>query len=591
MPSNRQQVAILGGLLGAGALALVLVDSFYFKSTPPLAAPARGVTTRGVAPETGPGKEEGPPRLAVLIYFDQMRGDYLVRWDGLFEDGGFKRLDGEGAWFQNCHYPYAGTWTAAGHASVATGCSPWRHGIIGNEWYDAVRLAEVSCVVGPREHQLVPAPLDKDEDRAGSPELLLAPTLADALKVATGGKGKVVALSIKNRAAVLPGGMGPDACYWIDRHGRAVTSTYYRPAPHAWASAFNKERVADRWFGKTWEKSRSDVDYVRQAGPDDVAGEGTTRLGRTFPHLLVGKKGKGPGPTYQKALTFSPFGNELVLDLARRAIDAEKLGQRDVPDLLTLSFSSNDLIGHVWGPDSQEVLDVTLRSDRLVKQLLAHLDRRVGKGRYVVVLTADHGVCPLPEVARARGHEAGRIDPKLLVQQSEAALDTAFPIKARVGAREPWVKASEGVGLYLNRSLIGRLRLRQDEVEQALAGFLVKQRGVQAAYTHTQLLAGVAEDDAIGQQVQRSFHADRSPDVVAIEKPYYFRSTYLTGTTHGTPHFYDTHVPLLVYGPGVRKGVRKERVAPQAAAPILARALGITPPARAEVGVPAGLFQ
>jgi predicted AlkP superfamily pyrophosphatase or phosphodiesterase len=585
MTFGRTSLAAVLALVFAGVLALVIP----FRS-PPLAVPPADEPS--VAPPSSPTVDaEAGPRLAVLIFFDQLRGDYLVRWDSLFIEGGFRRLDRDGSWFQNCHYPYAGTWTGPGHASVATGCSPDRHGIIGNDWYDAVALKNVSCVAGERVYEVVPPSLEKAEKkgRAACPEQLLSPTFADALKAATAGQARVISLSIKDRSAVLPGGQRPDACYWLDKHGRFVTSTYYRAAPHAWVRALNQERFADRWFGKKWERLSADLDYVRHSGPDDVRGEGTKKFGRTFPHPLEGK-GKRPDATYYNALITSPFGNDLLLELARRAIDAEKLGQRGVPDFLSLSFSSNDLVGHVWGPDSQEVLDTTLRSDHIVKDLLDFLDKRVGKGRYVVALTADHGICPIPEVARAKGQGGGRIESKLLRQQAEAHLDKAFPRKVKLAAKEPWVKALNGPGFYLNRALIGRLRLRQADVEQALATWLRKMRGVQAAYTYGQLQGGVPETDAIGLKVRRSFHPDRSPDVVLVERPHYLLGPYLTGTNHGTPHAYDTHVPLLIYGPKVREGARRDLVTPQATAAILARAMNIKPPAHAEAPVPAGLF-
>jgi hypothetical protein len=590
MSLGRHHLVGLFGLLLLGLLGVAFLPGMMRRPGPPQPAPA--VTPGPEEKDKDKEEEAGPPRLAVLIVFDQLRGDFLLRWDDLFEQGGFHRLEREGAWFQDCHYPYAGTWTGPGHASVVAGCSPERHGIVANEWHDAVARKQVSCVGTDRGWVPVPAPLGKAGERKGrgaSPEWLLAPTLADALKEATGGKGRVVALSLKDRSAVLPGGMRPDACYWADKDGRFVTSTYYRAAPHAWVRAFNRERVADRWFGRSWDRLRPDLDYARRSGPDDVPGEGAPGFTRTFPHALAGK-GKSPDAAYYNALASSPFGNDLLLELTRRAVEAEGLGTRQVPDLLSVSFSSNDLVGHIWGPDSQEVLDTTLRSDRIVKSFLELLDRHVGQGRYVVALTADHGICPLPEVARSHGKDGGRIDSRLLLGQAEAALDRAFPAKAKVAPKERWVDAAEGPMLYLNRSLIGRLRLPLEAVEGALAGWLVQQRGVQAAYTYTQLKAGVPKEDAVGRMVQRSFHPERSGDVVLVVKPHYLFGTFLTGTNHGSPHPYDTHVPLLVYGPGVKQGARRERVTPQAAAAILARALGIKPPAGAEVGVPEGLF-
>ncbi len=534
------------------------------------------------------------PRLAVLVVFDQLRGDYLTRWDALFGDGGFHRLEKEGAWFQNCHYPYADTWTAAGHASLATGCSPQTHGIIANDWYDRAAATSVYCVASPR-YRRVPPSADvavrvTEGGKAGgvSPERLLTPTLADALKDATGGKGRVVALSLKDRSAVLPGGRRPDTCYWLDTtHGEFVTSTYYRDRPHPWVADFNRSGAIDRWVGQKWTRLRAELDYEKYSGPDDGAGEGTLLFGRTFPHPLGGGGAVKLKSAYYGALYNSPFGNDVLLGLARRAIEMEKLGTRETPDLLCLSFSSNDAIGHCWGPDSQEVLDVTLRTDRIVQELLTVLDKQVGKGRYVLVLSADHGVCPLPETLRRRGEDAGRVDLKSLLGKVNAFLGETFHVPAE---DKRWVEATAGAWLYLNRDLLARHDLKQEKVETALAGWLKKQPGVQAAYTRSQLLAGVAAEDAVGQSVRRSFQPERSGDVRIVEKPYHLLTSRLTGTNHGTPNAYDTHVPLLVYGPGVRRGVRHEAVTPQAAAAILAEALRIRLPAKATAPLPRDLL-
>ncbi|HYT95335.1 MAG TPA: alkaline phosphatase family protein, partial [Gemmataceae bacterium] len=363
---------------------------------------------------------------------------------------------------------------------------------------------------------------------------------------------------------------------------------------HPWIAEFNKDRMADQWFGKEWTRLRGDLNYAAHSGPDDVEAEGVGyEQGRTFPHPLTGGKDK-IGRHYYEAMTFSPYANELLLALAKRAIVAEKLGQNEGPDLLTLSFASNDLVGHCWGPDSQEVLDITLRTDRIVKDLLDFLDVRVGKNRYMLVLCADHGICPIPEVAKAKGKDAGRIAKDLVTAQANAFLNATF---GKAGDKEPYIEAFAGHWIYLNRGTLKELGLRQGRVEDALARWLVKQDGIQAAYTRTHLMKGPLKDDPLGEGVRLSFYPERSGDVAVIQKPYYligpavnpkYADTYRT--THGTPHPYDTHVPLLVYGPGVRAGARDERVSPLAVAAILARGLGITPPKEAQP-VPTGLFK
>jgi predicted AlkP superfamily pyrophosphatase or phosphodiesterase len=541
------------------------------------------------------------PKLAVLIVFDQFRGDYLTRWNDLYGDDGFHRLEKDGAWFQNCHYPYSLTVTAAGHASLATGCSPNTHGIIGNEWFDRVSGDAITSVDSDR-YERVPASSaepTKEDDKSDmsivpkrkgvSPARLLAPTLGDALKDATGGKAKVVSLSFKDRSAALPGGRMPDACYWLDgTEGIFVTSTYYRDRPHDWVDEFNKSRIADRWFGKDWTKLNPDLDYEKYSGPDDVVGEGKGVFqGRTFPHPMTGGL-KKPTKAYYGALFCSPFGNDLLLELAERAIDSEKLGAGDSTDLLCISFSSNDAVGHVWGPDSQEVLDTTLRSDLIVKELLAHLDEKVGKGKYVLAMSADHGVCPLPEVSHDQGKDSSRVDIVLLDKKATAFLDEEY---GAAEGKERWFEKGGVVWGYLNHALLEKRGLKQAEVEQALADWLEKQPGIQKVFTRTQLVKGLPKDDSLGQSVLKSFSPGRSGDLVIIPKPYTLIWEKLLGTGHGTPHEYDTHVPLLIFGPGVKPGIYKDAITPQAAPAILAKLLGIKPPEKAEAEAPESMLQ
>jgi hypothetical protein len=525
-------------------------------------------------------------KLAVLVVIDQFRGDYLQRWGHLFGAGGFRRLMTQGAHFTDCHYPYANTMTGPGHATLATGCVPAKHGIVANDWYDR-RSGVVYCASLPRYRQTPPS---LGRTRGGpTPERLLSPTLADALKEATHGQGRVVALSLKDRSSVLPGGRRPDACYWVDGEGRFVTSTYYRERPHEWVTAFNRSGAADRWLGATWDKLRPDLDYERYSGPDDAPGEGKgVYQGRSFPHPLDGGPRKSKRD-YYSALANSPFGNDLLLALTRRAIEEEKLGRHGSLDLLSVSFSSNDLIGHTWGPDSQEVLDVTLRTDRVIEELLDLLDAKVGRDRYTLVLSADHGVCPLPEASRAKGREAQRIAPDRLRKGAEEHLNQMFPAKSGERGSGQWIESSVSNMLYLNRKLLLARGAEQAKVEKALATWLAAQPGIHSAWTRTELLAGRV--DEIGERVRSSFHPERSGDVMLVLKPYHLLGgTLASGTNHGTPHDYDTHVPLLVFGPGVKPGVRGERISPEVAPVVLAKALGIAPPRDARFAVPEGLF-
>jgi hypothetical protein len=545
-----------------------------------------------------------PPKvkLAVVVFFDQMRGDYLEKWQPLFGEGGFKRLQCEGAWFTDCHYPYGITTTGPGHASVLAGCSGDRHGIINNNWYDRVIGKTVYCAASDR-YEFVPsspttstpaeAPLDakrKEKPDVGNPDKLLVPTLADAFKDAVGNKGKVFGLSLKDRSAIFPSGHRPDGAYWFN--GQFVTSTYYRDTVPGWVDAFNKSGRADSYFRKEWTRFRPDLDYEKHSGRDNAEGEGKGKAqGTTFPHPTTGGKDK-VGKEYYEAVATSPYGNDLLLAFTRACIEAEKLGQDDVPDLLTVSFSSNDLIGHAWGPDSQEVLDVTLRSDALMADLLSFLDAKVGKGNYSVVVSADHGVCPNPEVSAAKGLDAKRVSPSKLLLGAERVLRDAYGTPADEDKKEKdrslWIEAISAPYVYLNHRLLKAKNIDPDEAAEKLAEWARAQDGVYRVYTSKQLRGNASDDDTL-VKMRKSHHPDRGGDLVVVLKPYYLLSTYATGTTHGTPHDYDTHVPLIVYGPGVAGGKRTEKVTPQHASPIVAQFLGVAPPKTCEYTLPATL--
>ena len=557
----------------------------------------------GAADEPKPKKPK--VRLAVVVIFDQMRGDYVEKWQPLFKDSGFKRMQTDGAWFTDCHYPYGTTTTGPGHASILAGCSGNKHGIINNSWFDRKEGSDVNCATSSRydmtpirsvvEDDAKPTAKKPAAKTAGNPDRFIGPTLADVLKETTAGAGKVFGVSLKDRSAIFPVGKKADGAYWFQ--GEFVTSSYYRDKLPNWVADFNKSGIAESYFKKEWTKLREDFDYAKFSGPDDGLGEGKGKAqGVSFPHSMTGGKDK-IGKEYYEAVANSPYGNDLLLAFAKACIIEEKLGQDDVPDLLSISFSSNDLIGHTWGPDSQEVLDVTLRSDLIVQNLLTFLDEKVGKDQYSLVITADHGVCPNPEVMAAKGTEAKRISPIALLTGAERHLRETFgkPDDAKVeGAKEDgtkkksnlWLEANSAPNIYLNQRHIKANDLNPDDVATKLAEWLRTQPGIERAYTRKQLMAVSPTDDPFATPTRKSFHPDRSGDVVVVTKPYYLLDTYATGTTHGTPHPYDTHTVFLAYGPGIAGGKRDEKITPLHASPIVADFLGINPPRNCEYGLP-----
>jgi predicted AlkP superfamily pyrophosphatase or phosphodiesterase len=536
------------------------------------------------------------PKLVVLVVFDQMRGDYPKKWQPLFGDGGFKRLQKDGAWFTNCHYPYAYTVTAAGHTSLVTGTTPDRHGIAANEWYDRATGETITAVTPPPD--LIA--------KGSGPYRRKAETVGDVLLRVLTGRGRGASMSIKERSAIMMAALRAGFCYWFsDSNGQFVTSAYYRTEPHPWVGKFNKRAFADQWLDKYWDRYRNDLDYVKHSGPDDFPGEGIGYLqGRSFPHpfkLGKTKDEKKNKQSYYGAIVNSPMGNDLLLSFAKGAIVNEKLGEGDKVDLLCVSFSSNDAIGHTWGPDSQEVLDVTLRTDALLKELLDFLDYKVGKKNYYLALSADHGVCPLPEFALEQGKTAGRVDPQLLTTQAEAFLNKKYLPE---GKQAPWFILPKKMNpwIYLNYPTIEEHKLAQPDVEKALADWLGSQTGIEKAFTRTELMKEeTGEATELSRQMRRSFRPECMGDVIVVLKPYYiFSPPNLSKNpdkypnyraTHGTPYPYDTHVPLMVVGPRIKPGERDARIAPQAMASILAEALGVPAPKDANYPLPEGLFK
>ncbi|AWM41233.1 Alkaline phosphatase PafA precursor [Gemmata obscuriglobus] len=533
-----------------------------------------------------------PVKFAVLVVFDQMRGDFLERWRPLFGPNGFARLQRDGAWFTRCHYPYGVTVTGPGHASILTGTCGDTHGIVNNEWLESGQ--EVYCA-GSERYDLVPPapkfpadPTEKPKNppakpkpkAVGTPERLLSETVADVLKQAHGPKAKVFGLSLKDRSAILPTGKRPDGAFWF--YGTFGTSTYYGDRVPKWVADFNASKVADRWFGHPWERSRPTLDYVRWSGPDDVRGEGGgVGQGGAFPHPTTGGR-PVLGAKYYEALANSPYGNDLLLEFAKSCISAEGLGTDDTPDLLVVSFSSNDLIGHTWGPDSQEVLDVTLRSDALMADFLEFLDEKVGKGQYLMGITADHGVCPLPERTGAP-----RVSTTELTKLVNAHLSKKYPALISATDKDArWVESIQFPWLHLSERVVKASGRPKSEVVAETAKALRGHKHVLRTLTAEELSGTVPESDVIATRMKRSFYPSRCGDLAIVLVPYALPGSTPTGTTHGSPFNYDTHAPLLVYGPGIRGGARTEPTTPQAMASIFAKWLNVRRPKDAQFPVP-----
>jgi hypothetical protein len=544
-----------------------------------------------------PGEQKLDPRtgrLVVLVVFDQMRGDYLAKWAEHFCPDGFERAKKDGVWYSTVEIPYACTSTGPGHASLVTGAPPAVTGIIENEWWDRKAAARMYCCQPTRPFELVPPPpaeagkAGRGSDLGFSPERLLAETVGDKLKAVTGEKSRVFSLSIKDRTAVLMGGKHPDGAYCFDtRDGFFHTGAYYREQLHPWVSDFNSTRPADKWFSESWDRFRPGLDYKTAVGqPDDAAGEGYgfNGQGRTFPHKFSGKL-PAPAKSYYDAVECSNAGNELLFHLATRAIAAEKLGQGETVDLLCLSFSSNDLIGHIWGPDSWEVFDITLRSDKLIADLLAFLDKTLGKDRYTLVISADHGVCPIPEMEKNPYTATARRLPVADVYgELTKALNTTFGTVP--GKPTAWFDVGESKDqdrvwpwIYLNHTAIAARGQKLEQVADYIREWLAGRDYIETAFTRKQIESETFAPWSFGSKVKLAYHPDRCGDVIAIPKLGVLVTNYPTGTNHGSPQPYDSHVPVLAVGAGVPAlGKKEQKVSSLIVAPILAKALGIDPP-------------
>lgn len=534
----------------------------------------------------------GKPRVLVLLVFDQFRGDYLSRWADLYGTDGFQRLMKDGTWFTECHYPYSCTITGCGHASLLTGCSPDRHGIIENEWFERNEGKMVYCATSDFRELVysipkpTPDPRDSAPRKGGTPERLLAESVGDVLKAANG-KTKVVAVSLKDRSACLPGGKNADEAYWFDsRTGTFVTSTYYRDKMPNWVASFNSSKPADKWIRTYWNRLRSDVDYTSRSGPDDVIGETagiSKKMERVFPHPISINKAT-PDREYYNEVTCSPFGNELLLSFAKTAFDATEVGRGETTDLFSLSFSSNDILGHSFGPDSHEVLDMTLRTDRIVAEWLTFLDSRMGQGNYVLAFTSDHGICPIPEVSNSKGIDAVRLDPRDLRKAGEDFLNSKYGFKIEESSH--WIEGDAFPWVYLNHRKIEGRGLIVSSVAQEVVNWIRQQPWAMRAFTRFDLEHPKPDDDEITRRVRKAFHRGRAGDLGFVLKPYYISQEYPTGTTHGSPHPYDTHVPLIFFGPGIKAQQSTEPVSPQSVAAVFTHVAGARPPAQIDAPVP-----
>jgi predicted AlkP superfamily pyrophosphatase or phosphodiesterase len=472
------------------------------------------------------------PKLVVVLVIDQFRYDYLMRFRPYFGKAGFNLLLDGGAVFTDCRYDYATTITGPGHATLLTGAYSNLHGIIENEWYDRAHHRQVYCVedlstrtVGSRQ--------GAGATPSFSPRNLIGTTLGDELRVASDFRSKVISISLKDRAAVLMGGHSPSTAYWYDSGaGRFVTSTYYATALPAWVGDFNQLAPTKGFCGEKW-----------QALPETPGA-----AGQVFSHFEPSPGEPCPDRKFLGWLNDTPYMNQLELEFATAAVRDERLGQDPETDLLTISLSVNDHIGHGYGPYSPEVADTTLRTDRYLAAFFASLGRLVGLDNVWIVLSADHGVAPNPAFIQEHKLGPGSAQPAAIRGAAEKGLVNAF-------GPGPWIEDSDDFYLYLNRETLKKRNVPESKAEEVAAQAVASLPDVAAAFTRTQFLTGSLPNSPLARKAANSFNPKRSGDVFLILIPYAVPVSGATATMHGTPWNYDSQVPLVFWGSAFKPGV------------------------------------
>jgi len=528
------------------------------------------------------------PRLVLLIVVDQFRYDYLERFGDLFIENGLRRLLREGASWTQSNYDHIPTYTAPGHATMMTGAYPAESGIIGNEWLDRATGRRITSVTDDSVKLLGGGP----NEPAASPVRLLSSTVGDELRLATNDRAKVIGISVKDRSAILPAGRHANAAYWFSTaSGNMVSSTYYFNQLPTWVTTFNNSRPADKYFGAKWERLLPAAEYERRTGPDSPSWENVGSAAgnsNAFPHTITGGATTA-GSAFYNALDYSPFSNDLLVSFAEQAITNEQLGKDDDTDVLTISFSANDYVGHRYGPYSQEMMDVTLRVDRQIATLLNFVQTQVGLSNTLVAFTADHGVALIPEHAASLGLGGGRI----------RATDLFGPVRAAISARyNPQGKSPDPSAdylvryndngtmrdlllngyIYFNYDALRRDGVNVEELSEVVTAAALTVPGIARCFSRTQLLRGATSiTDPIERRALHGFYPARSGDVLVVPEPYKYLAESITAT-HGSPYSYDTHVPTIIMGPGVTAGRYFEAATPADIAPTLSALLRITPP-------------
>jgi predicted AlkP superfamily pyrophosphatase or phosphodiesterase len=524
-----------------------------------------------------------PPKLVLQITVDQLRGDLPGRYADRFPKGGFRYLMEKGTWYLDAHYQHANTETAVGHATLATGADPSRHGIVANDWIDQDTGIFIYNTEDDRHHLIGKEP---KAHQGVSPHNLLASTISDELVVHNGGRSRAFSVPVKDRGAILPGGHVGKAFWFSKSSGEFVTSTYYYDDYPAWVKKWNAAKPADAYLNKTWDLLNERGTYIHGKMDDRPYEADLKPLGRTFPHSLGGDT-----KYFHLLLTLTPVGDALTLNFAKALVENENLGQNDTgaPDYLQISFSSTDYIGHLFGPSSLETEDNMLRLDRTLADLFQFIDKKVGLKHTLIVLSGDHGAPEAPEYMAGLGLSTGRF----AFDWFKTTGPLTESLQKKFG-RADLISGHSHPYLYLNLDAIDSAGLDVVAVERFIADELIKIPGIAYALTRSDLLDGRITDSLIQNQIRRSFHPTRSGNIHMVPEQYWFlHSTEEAekmgigsiAAIHGSPWSYDTYVPIFFAGSKVPAQLIRRRVNPTDIAATITTYLGVKSPS-GSVGKP-----
>jgi predicted AlkP superfamily pyrophosphatase or phosphodiesterase len=502
------------------------------------------------------------PKLVVGIVVDQMRNDYIYRYWDRYGNGGFKKLVNGGYYLRNAHYNYVPTITGPGHASIFTGTTPKVHGIIANDWYDKVSDKELYCV---KDENVEPVGINV-KARKRSPVHLLSTTIGDELKLNSNGKSKVFGISLKDRSAIFPAGHAANAAYWYDdSSGYFISSSWYVKELPSWLNDLNAKQLPKTYLQKGWSTLKPIETYTNSIADNNAYEKAANKKDTpTFPYdysaySVPGKYGM---------LKQTPYGNTITKDMAIACLKNEKLGKDEYTDLLTISFSSPDIIGHEYGPRSVEIEDVYLRLDLELEELIKTLDAEVGANNYVLFLTADHGAAEVPNYLKDNKIPADYFDEKILEKQlKEYFIKNFNDEKILIGCFNQQV--------FLNEDKLDKIN--RQYVEQKLCDYLVTINSISEAYPSVVLKNSSSDGRDAKSLMQMGYNHQRSGNVAYELKPGWMDHEK-TGTTHGASYSYDTHVPLIFYGSGIEKGSSLDYIKITQIAPTISDILKINYP-------------